>query len=491
MKKSITRLIAVLIGANAVNNSYAQGTFHDAYNNFKQKAEADYEDFRSKANKEYADWMREAWEWHQKIEPMPRPKDEMMPPVIYEKGKEEEKEKEQSKPLPHEEVIPVPKPAPQPNPIAPIRENEEEYQTASFMFFGTNGQVRLPKDYTFRLKGNDEEAFASAWEELSSNRYDNLILDCLKLRKEHQLCDWAYLMMLGALSESVCGKGTNEATMMQAFLLCQSGYKIRMGFTKKKDLRLLFKSDHLIFDLNGIKMDDGNYYLLLPIDDEGLNVCDISYPEEKPLSLWITKEQKFTEKISGERQLTSKDGMISIKTQTNKNLLAFYSTYPTSMLGKDVVSRWAMYAKTPLSSSTRKKIYPQLEAIVRNDNKVLAANRLLSWVQTAFVYEYDDKVWGRDRAFFAEETLFYPYCDCEDRSILFSRLVRDLLGLEVILVFYPGHLATAVAFNTPVEGDYIELNSKRYTICDPTYIGAPIGMTMDGMDNKTAKVIIL
>jgi len=95
----------------------------------------------------------------------------------------------------------------------------------------------------------------------------------------------------------------------------------------------------------------------------------------------------------------------------------------------------------------------------------MSASWLLYWVQTAFVYEYDDKVWGHDRAFFAEESLSYPYCDCEDRSILFSRLVRDLLGLDVILVFYPGHLATAVAFTDNVDGDYIELNGKHYIIC--------------------------
>lgn len=107
------------------------------------------------------------------------------------------------------------------------------------------------------------------------------------------------------------------------------------------------------------------------------------------------------------------------------------------------------------------------------------------------MYEYNDKVWGHDRAFFAEESLYYPYCNCEDRSILFSRLVRDLLGLDVILVFYPGHLATAVAFTDNVDGDYIELNGKHYIICDPTYIGAPVGLTMPDMDNKMAKIVLL
>ena len=30
---------------------------------------------------------------------------------------------------------------------------------------------------------------------------------------------------------------------------------------------------------------------------------------------------------------------------------------------------------------------------------------------------------------------YYPYSDCEDRSILFARLVKDLLGLDVVMWF--------------------------------------------------------
>ena len=116
---------------------------------------------------------------------------------------------------------------------------------------------------------------------------------------------------------------------------------------------------------------------------------------------------------------------------------------------------------------------------------------LLNFVQTAFVYEYDDKVWGTDRSFFADESLYYPYCDCEDRSVLFSRLVRDLLGLDVVLIYYPGHLATAVKFSSEVSGDYITYDGARYTICDPTYINAPVGMTMPDMDNASAFIVVL
>ena len=87
--------------------------------------------------------------------------------------------------------------------------------------------------------------------------------------------------------------------------------------------------------------------------------------------------------------------------------------------------------------------------------------------------------------------MYYPYCDCEDRSILFSRIVRDLMGLEVILLYYPGHLATAVCFTEDVSGDYLVVNGKRYVVCDPTFINANVGRTMTDMDNATAHVILL
>ena len=47
------------------------------------------------------------------------------------------------------------------------------------------------------------------------------------------------------------------------------------------------------------------------------------------------------------------------------------------------------------------------------------------------------------------------------------------------------------SFTEPVKGDYLMLGSQRFTICDPTFFGAHVGQTMDDMDNKTAKAILL
>ena len=132
-----------------------------------------------------------------------------------------------------------------------------------------------------------------------------------------------------------------------------------------------------------------------------------------------------------------------------------------------------------------------LRKAIEGKDEAAAANILINFVQTGFRYQTDNQQFGYERPLFGDETLFYPYCDCEDRSILYSILVRELLGLEVALVYYPGHLATAVCFKGGPYGDYFNVNGKKYTVCDPTYIGASIGLTMPDMNNKEAELTIL
>ena len=69
--------------------------------------------------------------------------------------------------------------------------------------------------------------------------------------------------------------------------------------------------------------------------------------------------------------------------------------------------------------------------------------------------------------------------------------MRDLLGLDVALIYYPGHLATAVCFDGEVKGDAMTVDGRRFTVCDPTYIGAPVGAQMPGLDCVKAQALVL
>ncbi len=462
-----------------------------ALDEFRRSVHSDLDNFRERCMAQFIEFVRNPWKEFEETKPVPIPEEEPVPPIVI---PEEEKDKPiEDKPVVIDDVVTPPPPvAPRPEPVEPIEEVptvDEHYVT--FTFFGIKARVRFNLANKVTINGADHIAIANALSRYTQEAFDNMLIDCLSLREEYHLCDWAYLQMLKSLSDKIHGRGTNEAALLLGFLYMQSGYQMRMGFNADK-LYVLVGSNHRILEFGGYDVGGKMYYGVEDLPSN-MYICEAAYPNEKLMSLTIAESPILPIDESPKKVVTSKQySNMEIEVSANKNLMAFYNTYPTSMIGENHMTRWALYANTPLDPFMKDQIYPILNRELTSLSKYEAASRLLNLLQTGLEYEYDDKVWGHDRAFFSEESLFYPYCDCEDRAILYTRLVRDLLDLDCILVHYPGHLASAVCFPTgDVKGDYIQLGGKKYIIADPTYIGAPIGKTMPDMDNKTASVILL
>ena len=100
----------------------------------------------------------------------------------------------------------------------------------------------------------------------------------------------------------------------------------------------------------------------------------------------------------------------------------------------------------------------------------------LSFVQNAFVYEVDKKQFGSQKSMFAQEVLFYDRSDCDDRAVLFAYLIKKLFGFSVVGVKYKDHMATALYI--PMNGDSVNIDSKRYIIADPSYTNATVGQSI-------------
>jgi len=452
---------------------------------FELKTKKVFNSFRNECNKKYTDFLRTAWNWYEGSAPLPMPKDEnLVPPKPYVDNRERK-----SVTVSPIDVSPIEE-TPQPLPIEPIREcpaPDEEY--FSIAFFGNNCKIRMPKEARLVLSDVSPQSIATEWERLCIDEMNNTIRDCLETRIRYNLCDWAYLLFLDALANQYC-RDKNGATLLMAFLYCQSGYQMRLAVDGSR-LVMLYGSKHQIYDKEYFYLDGTNFYPY-GAPSRSIQICNTPFIGETPMSLLIMSEQSLGGNLSKSRKIVSKRyPEVAVNSQTLLKLIEFFNEYPSSAIDSNPLTRWAMYANTPLSQRTKDAIYSSLRKSVENCSKLEAANKLLNWVQTGFVYEYDDKVWGCDRAFFAEETLYYPYADCEDRSILFSRLVRDLLGLDVALVYYPGHLATSVCFNEDVRGDAMMISGRRFIVCDPTYIDAPVGTQMPGLEYNKAQAIIL
>lgn len=476
-------IVGIINTCNAQNNKN-----NKEFDSFRKEINEDFNNFRKEIMSDFIDFVRNPWKESDSKPPVPKPKEEPMPPVTIPENDSVPKD---DKPIVIDNVIKPEPVAPQPEPIEPIKEVpiiQENY--ISFEYFGTQCKVRFPNNIVYKVNGINENSIADALAVLTSDEFDNLIFDCLKIREDLQLCDWAYLLFLNDMSQAACGKETNEATLLMSYVYLQSGYKMRLAHDGHH-LYMLYSSKHSIFEKSSYNIDGDDYYGVTELPSR-LMVSNANFPKEKSLSLIIPQQPLLTIEISPKRKtVSSKYSSFVLNSEVNKNLLSFYETYPSSYYNGDFMTQWAQYANTPIAPNVAESLYPEIRKMINGLSEKEAVNRLLNWVQTGFAYEFDDNVWGHDRTFFAEESLFYPYCDCEDRSVLLSRIIRDVLKLKCLLIYYPGHLATAVKFNEDVNGDYISVNGNKYIVCDPTYINAPVGATMPGMNNAKASVIIL
>lgn len=529
MKKLLVLLFCCLCMTQGNAQGNAQDNFKGEFDDFRNETKKDYDNFRKQCFAEYIEFVRQAWKEVGVESPIPLPEDEQYIPeiagdedpetnswfsrqatalkkgilgIFSSKKKKKDKEKD-AETLPKKkenglaslsyEKIQVKKEKyQQPQPLAPVEEDVTSFNDYySFVSFGTEYKVRMGDNCRFTLNDVNENAVADALQNMLNTQFDNILYDCLELRKDHHLSDWAYYNMLCSLVDSFYGKDTNEANLVLAFLYMQSGYKIRMGHDREH-VYVLMASLHSICGKFYFNVGGDKFYVLRGEDPDRMSICEVPFQKEMGLSLIIPDIQDFALETTAPRTITSnRYPEFSFTVSLNKNLIDFYNTYPASTLDNDFKTKWVMYANAPMVEEIQNQLYPQMKTKLDGLSEYDAVNRLLNWVQTGFDYKFDSEVWGDDRPFFGEETLFYPYCDCEDRAILLSHLVRDLLGLNAALVYVPGHLAMAVEFNEAVDGCYFDVDGRRFVFCDPTFINAEVGEYSPMSDMNKAQLVLL
>lgn len=451
------------------------------YESFIGRSRDDYKRFIDKANAEYAEFMRRAWgecRLESGIEPVapPTPPE----PVVYDPALDVDPEQ-----LPLGDIRledagdkPVAPPLPYPEP-AGVRCSD-----LRFDFYGRSCSVRVCGDGDMSLRSTDEESIAAMWATLSDGRCEPTVADCLAARDGMRLCDWAYLLFVEALAEARYDDADMQRLYM-TYIMVQSGYKLRLARLSNGHLSPLAAAAATIYSRRYYTIDGDDFYLIdEDCDDCTTYICGASFPGERALSMYMRHlpDLPVEESLCG-RFTSQIDPQIEVAICMDRNLCSFLDDYPSCPV--------EVYARTPLSEHVKEQLYPFLRRKTEGLSERDAANLLIGFVQTAFRYMTDDEQFGCERTFFPDELFFYPASDCEDRAVLYSTLVRDILGLEVMLIDYPGHIATAVRFNEDIAGDHYMIDGQRFLICDPTYIGADIGIAMPDYKNSPADLIDL
>ena len=332
------------------------------------------------------------------------------------------------------------------------------------------------------LNGLNENAIADAYEALCNSDYKPLLADCAQIRKDLRLNDWGVFTLERQVADTYCGTA-NESIVMQQFLLNEMGYKARMARKATEDKMMLFvATDCSIYAHPYITLNGQNYYNLSGNNEQcQFYMCQKDSPKAKNSVGMQLKEAPLFPGTVGSSTHQAKGSAVRVTVDVPKALMDFYKDYPQC--------DYSVYFNAPVNAAMENRILSSLAPLVQGRNEADAANILINFVQTAFQNQTDGQQFGYEKPFFVEELFVYPYSDCEDRAMLFSYLVRKLLGLDVVLLDYPEHIATAVRFNGNVSGDYLMVNGRKYIVCDPTYIGASIGMTMPRYKTVSAKVL--
>lgn len=483
MKRLISWLCWLVVFHLSTLSVYAQGSrdiFQARYQIFEARSRENYKDFLKNANAEYVRFMRESWRRYQGHPAIPAPLEPnpIRPIAVDPKAKPEHVI------IPHKSVVPLLE-LDVPEPVSPFLSLSDvpAGDILDFLFFNTSCQVHIGNKLRFSLETVSEQSVADAWEFNLSTEQGSLISDCLRLREKLNLCDWAYMKLAEQISLNYFGADLNEARLLQAFILTQSGYKIRLGYSEINELEILFAANSLVYAHPYYMLEGEKFYTLYSNQDH-LFIMEHSFPCDRVFSMDAATPPlfKMEETISREFKSVAYP-QVKISLSVNKNLIDFYNTYPSC--------EWKAYAKTALSEPIKERLYPMLRREFEGKGDVFCVNVLLNFVQTAFNYMTDEEQFGYERPLFPDETFFYPYSDCEDRAILFSLLVRELLGKKVVLLYYPNHLATAVCLDGNIEGDRVLVDQVPYIICDPTYIGTPIGWAMPEYKEIAAEIIML
>ena len=349
---------------------------------------------------------------------------------------------------------------------SPAREDILSGGGLALPFYGRTYKVRCDRLPDLALPSVSESDVAAAWDRLSAGTA-SLLEDCQSIRLREELCDWAYLQLVDSLSGALCPHSGNEYELLFGFLLGRSGYNIRFGRSDDR-LTCLYGTEQIIYERPYFLKDGITYYRHRP-GDGPLSISEPVPEGARPLDLRLPGAPKTGPGPVPERHV--RVGDIGFDFRIPQGLLDFYGRYPhTEMFVK---------ADAPVSASVRECVYPALRTAVSGKGEVEATGVLLHFVQGLMAYQRDDERWGFEKWNFPEESLWYQCGDCDDHAILFARLVRDLLDLDVLLVECrvngSPHASTAVRFTEPLDGDSILYEGQIYYCCEPSSNAARVG----------------
>ncbi|MBQ8222911.1 MAG: hypothetical protein IJZ87_06155 [Bacteroidales bacterium] len=462
------------------------------YTDFKNKSKSDYISFQDSINKSFASYLEKSWKEYSVFlgeEPESEPKPKSVPvakPDDSQQGEMEvvvEKVIERAASSPQDETNVVADGSEVNVDVSSINNNS----SFSVDFFNSKITLDVIDNFSeIRLSGTSEKDVAALWNKFSSDAYSNMAYQMKKIAISQNINDYGLYLFISQTAQTMFPYKPNEQLVYMVFMLNQLGYKAKIA-RSDDDLIALIAVKQIVYKRSYLTSENDRYYVFTAKPNEIMSCSSIFTYDNlmqncmSNIDLSFNKPLRLRNNIKTITLSTEDFGEINVK--VNLEDIDFYDNYPHTEM--------QVYANAEMSDEINNSLLGPLKSQINEMSYVDATNYLLDFIYATCNYKTDGEQFGYEKPMFCEETLYYPYSDCEDNSILFSYLVRKLLGLDVVLLDYPGHIATAVKLPEEVSGSYLHLEDGKYMVCDPTYYGASVGMSMPKYQDVKLSVIQL
>lgn len=341
-----------------------------------------------------------------------------------------------------------------------------------FEFLGDTISLPAPTELSIAYSTlNTPQSVAAFYNGINSVQYRPLTEGLLRYKEQHRLNDWIYYQLIRRTAQQLAPKQDNYSryTLYKWFLLGKSGYDARISITGNGELIFCVRSDENVYDIP-FYLEDGMQYVCLNIHDYvNLNfeqnqsfASGVVIPEgKKAFSYKVTQIPEIGPGSYQERNIAFDYGKTTYQftLKVNPEVQKMFVNYP--------VTDYASYFNIPMSPETYNSLIPMLRHNVARMDKKKGVDYLMKFTRNAFLYEDDQKSYGKEKRFSPEQTLLSEYSDCDDRAGLFFYLVKEIYNLPMIVLLYPTHVTIAVKFDKPV-GEPVMYNGEAYTVCEPT-----------------------
>ncbi len=484
--KKILLIILIFLFMYANCLAQTKNNYEDEFEKFRAEALKGFQKFKAENDSVFLSFLSRAWEEFEmfkdkgfsKPKPRKQPVYDSLKPLDFKKS-----------PILIPERRKIPGQLEQ-KPLTPIKkfsfdppvDSITDLPSKLHSFYGTSFKMYENKVLLPLAKKGTKAAAVSYFNEASNSKEIEQHLISIQYAAEKMvLNDWGKIKLVQSLANELY-KDVKNKVLFTWFTLLRMGYSTRLAYAGNQ-LFLLCNYDVPVYYVKYFTVRNTKYYVLL---FEGQNEPPdrvFTYKgkhkgQVNALSLKLTRLPKLATKAE-KRKIKYKYREIEIK--LDKNLLDFYTSYPNC--------DFSTTFNVPLSQIALKSLDSYFNSRLKGLDDYQKAARLMDFVQRGLKYQTDDEQFGCENYLFAEEALFYPYADCEDRVALFAQLIKHYTNLECIGLQYPEHMSMALRFNEQKRGVYYNYKNANYYSADPTYIGAGIGAVMPRFRNVEPGIV--